>query len=50
MSLADRIAQLSKPRLNLQRGERRGCIHRSGCGLLPTAIVSRGGAYTGGKV
>jgi hypothetical protein len=53
MSLATRIKQLKdppRPRLNLKQGEQRGSIHLLGGKLLPTLIVSRGGAWTGGKV
>ena len=50
MSLSQRIKQLEAPSLNLKQGEQRGCIHRQGGKLLPTLIVSRGGAWVGGKV
>ena len=53
MSLNQRIKQLEdpQPRLNIQKGEQRGSIHRVGGRLLRCVIVSRGGAWAGvGKV
>jgi hypothetical protein len=53
MSLDQRIAQYDpRPRLRIvaDPSGRRDSIHRQGGRLLPTLIVSRGGAWTGGKV
>jgi hypothetical protein len=52
MSITQRIKQLEspRPRLNIKQGEHRNSIHRLGGKLLPVLIVSRGGAWVGGKV
>lgn len=58
MTLEERIAQIEdrkkrKPMLRIARRGRtqeRDCIHRLGGELLPTLVVSRGGAYIGGPV